>query len=319
MSEPTKTKFDLSSLAGVLSFYKDPTIPYEKKPEIIYKCFEHCAEKHIPLATAAFKACDGFGEVAFLWVWYILIECMTNKHFKFLEVGVYKGRTLAMISLIAQHLQRHAEIYGVTPLTDAADKYSKYTPGMPESYLYAIKNNIWIANSVAASSTPFLLGKPEVRMPSIIKGFSQEYPTICETANRGPYDIVYIDGCHDYEVVVSDIKHYGSMIKQGGFLVMDDASSEVPHAFGQFLGHPDVARAVRDTLSNDKTFVELMTVGHMRVWYKVGLTDVVTPVDNSPGVCVIEPRIETVGDARAKQKLILERGPHCGDVTQFGA
>jgi hypothetical protein len=302
-ASPPQVKFELSSLGGVLSFYKDPAIPHDKKPQIIYKCFEACAKSQIPSIVQAFNACEGFGEVAFLWVWYILLQYMTSPEIKCLEIGVYKGRTLAMLALIARALNKNCTLYGVTPLTEAGDKFSTYPPGVPENYLYAIKQTLWTAWSIGNKHLP-----PQTySMPTIVKGLSQEYPVICETSNRSPYDIVYIDGCHDYEVVCSDIKHYGAMLKQGGFLVFDDGASDVPHAFGQFLGHPDVAKAIRDCVTPDKTYAEMMMVGHMRVFYKVGMSHEVKPVDNTPDVKVIEP-----GNGR---RIVIDRGAHCGEAV----
>ena len=83
------------------------------------------------------------------------------------------------------------------------------------------------------------------------------------------YDIIFIDGCHDYENVCLDINNYSEMLKPGGYLVLDDASLFLHNAFGIFLGHPDVGKAIIDNLDNNNKFIHLYAVGHNRVWRKI--------------------------------------------------
>ncbi len=90
-----------------------------------------------------------------------------------------------------------------------------------------------------------------------------------EAAARGQYDILFIDGCHDYPVVVQDIQNYLPMLKNGGLLVMDDASLYIEKPFGQFHGHPDVGQAIKDKLDGRTDVKHLFAVGHNRVWRKL--------------------------------------------------
>lgn len=43
---------------------------------------------------------------------------------------------------------------------------------------------------------------------------------------RGPFDVIYIDGDHTYNGCQSDLKRWAPHVKQGGFLVIDDYGSE---------------------------------------------------------------------------------------------
>lgn len=194
----------------------------------------------------------GYGEYAFSWNWYLLVQNMPS-NFKFLEIGVYCGRILALIKLISQLQEKNAYIYGVTPLSDAGDEYSKYAS---IDYLQIIKHNF---------------AKSNVSMDTvqIIQGFSQHENIIKQARDDGNFDIIFIDGCHDYEIVCSDISNYSNMLNIGGYLVMDDASSLLEDAYGEYKGHMGVGKAIRDILDNDSRFVHLFAVAHTRVWKRI--------------------------------------------------
>lgn len=56
-------------------------------------------------------------------------------------------------------------------------------------------------------------------------------------------DIVYIDGCHQYEYVKRDILNYSKIVKVGGFVAGHDYCSQHPgvmQAVDEFCGKPDV-------------------------------------------------------------------------------
>ena len=91
---------------------------------------------------------------------------------------------------------------------------------------------------------------------------------------HGLYDIVYIDGGHDYETVINDIELTNKILKKDGLLIMDDASSflEFNHNHEGFTGHKDVAQAIKDKIDLDNTYVHLFACGHNRVWRKIWIT-----------------------------------------------
>lgn len=232
-----------ATLENVCSYYR------RQKPdrhEIIYKRFEANIDQE--LATKFNKA-DGFGELAFCWNWRLLVQEMSDS-FKFLEVGVYKGRVLALIQLYATELNKNASLYGVTPLASIGDKYSQYDA---VNYVQAIETNFATMGSSLENTT-------------IIKGLSTDLKVQTCASGYGPYDIIYIDGGHDYETVCKDIEAFLPMLKKGGYLVLDDASLFLENPFGRFLGHEDVCRAIKDTLDARTDLTHLFAVGHNRVW-----------------------------------------------------
>lgn len=229
-----------------------PLLMPDERNQFVYTIFDGNARKDAELA-AAFEACDGFGEMAFAWNWKLLVDAMPADSFKFLEVGVYKGRVLGLIGLCARRTGRTVFLHGVTPLCTIGDKYSRYD----ESNYFADIHGA--------------LGKCGVRTDALQLhiGLSQDPAILRSAAAGGPYDCVFIDGCHDYEVVVADIKAYLPLVKVGGYFVMDDSSLYIEKPYGQFLGHPDVSRAAKEHLTEEAGVKHIVAIGHNQVWQRV--------------------------------------------------
>ncbi len=242
---------EFATLEDVVAYYKDPRIPMAQKHAMIYQMFGTLVHEKIPEIHALFDKTEGFGEVPFCWHWY-LAALQAPTAFRFLEVGVYKGRVLAIMQALANQLGKQATLVGVSPLSGDGDKYSGYEP---VDYFAAIQRAFSNSNLTFANT-------------QLIQGFSQDPITIMEAEKQGPYDIVYIDGCHDYDVVVQDIQNYIPLLKAGGLFVMDDASLFLEAPYGRFMGHPDVAAAIRDVLDKRTDMEHLYAVGHNRVWRK---------------------------------------------------
>lgn len=238
------------TLQEVIDYYAKGEL---NRHEVIYKKFdENVTTKNADLSKA-FNLGDGFGEHSFCWNWHLLVEAM-KPAFSFLEIGVYKGRTLGVIQILANQMNKKASIIGITPLTNQGDKYSTYPN---ENYSNSLLNNLT------------RMGINDIDSINIIKGFSNDKASIEEASASSQFDIIFIDGCHDYEVVCQDIKNYVPMLKSGGYLVMDDASLLLEKPFGQFLGHKDVCQAIKDTIDGDSSLKHVFAVGHNRVWTKL--------------------------------------------------
>jgi hypothetical protein len=204
----------------------------------------------------------GYGEDPFHYLWWILLDKIQEKFgcIRFLEIGVFKGQVLSLVPYIAKTKGYGCEFKGVTPLSGAGDKYATYGA---EDYL-AIITEVFKHFQV-----------PFDRSQNLIHGFSTNENTI-EIIKKNKYNLLYIDGSHDYEDVVSDINLMHDILDVGGYLVMDDASSslEMPLSrFGKksFNGHPDVAKAIDDFLIKDSRYKHLFACGHNRVFRKEGL------------------------------------------------
>ena len=223
----------------------------------IYNYFEQQVDKydfllkHIDIIT---NYQLGYGEKAFRYLW-LLIFSQLHQDDKFLEIGVFKGSILALSQLSAIALGKNIYTYGLTPLDNIGDKYSSY---IKEDYNYCISYLYKLLNL----NTNNTLIIPGLSTNDIVKQM---------TAKEGPYGVVYIDGGHDYETVINDIIFTDTILKPGGLLVMDDASSLLqlgPNHRG-FDGHYEVGLAIQNTLDINNRYKHLFACGHNRVWKKI--------------------------------------------------
>lgn len=219
--------------------------------KIIYDNFKKNVEENKELMDS-FWSCEGCGELSFTWSWKILVDSLPD-NFKFLEIGVYQGRVLSQVGMLAKNINKKCIILGVTPLSTSGDKYSNYKKA---NYLKIIQQNFKKLNNTIDNL-------------KIIKGYSQDKDIIECVKMQEKYNMIFIDGSHDYEDVVHDILTYSKLLLIGGYLVMDDSSLYLNDSYGQFKGHPDVSKACKDYLENNPDFEELYAVGHNRVWRKI--------------------------------------------------
>jgi hypothetical protein len=182
----------------------------------------------------------GFGERSFLWMWKLLVQELPPD-FSFLEIGVFRGQILGLIRMLAPS----ASITGITPL-DSSD-------GHWESDYKA---------DIALLHDTFNLTQP-----TIIKGLSND-DTVLAEAGKQRYDIIYIDGGHTYECARHDVFVYSSMVKVGGYLVIDDCANRYRVPDGMFRGIEPVSRAVDELLPNE-FYKEVLSVVHNRVFKRI--------------------------------------------------
>lgn len=195
----------------------------------------------------------GYGEKPFMYLWSMVFSQMHDQG-KFLEIGVFKGSILALSQLVTREIGIDMNTFGLTPLNNTGDKYSNYDT---DNYEYAI------------SLFHHLLDL-DTDKTSIIQGLSTDNDTKQSARDNGPYGILYIDGGHDYDTVINDIDLCTEILKPGGILVMDDASSllNLSSDHKGFKGHPEVGLAIRDHIDTKDTYKHLFACGHNRVWIK---------------------------------------------------
>lgn len=196
----------------------------------------------------------GFGELPFHYLWLLLVGKMT-KDFKFLEIGVYKGSILSLVKLISNELDKSPQIYGISPLDFTGDKYLNRYDDV--NYLECI-GQLYAHFNLDISTT------------ILIKGLSTDENIKQSILEEGLFDIVYIDGSHNYDDVVSDIKLSNQLIKTGGYIVIDDSSSLLNMGIKSiFKGHDDVGNAVKDLLESNPNYKHLFACGHNRIFKKI--------------------------------------------------
>lgn len=189
----------------------------------------------------------GFGEDAFHSMWWLLLQEFSPK--KMLEIGVFRGQVISLWALICQHLQKRSlEIHGISPFSPLGDSVSDYPKEI--DYLSDVIETFRFWN---------------LAVPVLVKALSTDTKAIVHISSRN-WNLIYIDGSHDYEVALADYRLCRDCLAPGGLLVLDDASlytSFRPPTFS-FAGHPGPSRVAREHADKEMRF--LGAVGHNNVY-----------------------------------------------------
>jgi predicted O-methyltransferase YrrM len=186
----------------------------------------------------------GFGDRALNAMWHYIF---TTKQWwgvpdkaKLLEIGVYKGATLALWGMIGQQIGKDFDIYGLTKLdTEMADEYHTHEPISQEVIDSVLDHFGAKATIINADSRD-----DDVPVPDDL-------------------DLLFIDGGHDYATVVNDIQKYVPKVKPGGLVVFDDVAPDDPSYDHWFRGLEGVTQAVTGFAENHK---EVLRCGYVRVY-----------------------------------------------------
>jgi len=227
------------SLRGPTEFYLD--------------CFRYFNER-LPAEVREHRAYfrqrrRGLNEDAMHVMWFLLFR--EFKPANFLEIGVYRGQTLSLAALLSRLNGVTCRVQGVSPFTAAGDAVSRYLEKV--DYLRDTLENF----------EHFSLPRPE-----LLKAFSTDAEAKAMIRST-PWEMVYIDGNHDYEVARQDWEVCAESVKAGGVVVLDDASLETafrPPLFAT-AGHPGPSRVALEV--DTGKFREIMRVGHNRVFQRI--------------------------------------------------
>ena len=190
----------------------------------------------------------GFGEDAFHAFWYQVFK--EFRPIRCLEIGVYRGQTVSLWQLLSRHFGiRDTSIYGMTPLVAANDEVSLYPDLDYKSDILQNFENFEI---------------PPIK-------FFQDYSTSNPSQSfirEGNWDLVYIDGGHDFDIVKKDFENALIGLKPNGILVLDDSSLFLVYEpiVGAFKGHPGPSRVLNEFAI--KEMEHLLTVGHLNLLRK---------------------------------------------------
>ena len=113
-----------------------------------------------------------------------------------------------------------------------------------------------------------------MQKPKIIKSLSASQESR-EFIKSKKWDLIYVDGSHDYEDVVRDVEISINNLKSGGFLVLDDSSLftefdpelNVKFKVKSFKGHEGPSTVFQEMLKR-KDCTHFLGVGHNNVFVK---------------------------------------------------
>ncbi len=217
---------------------------YNKMDKFFYYHLPFPLIKHRIFFSSNFR---GFGEDAFHSMWYLLFSEFKPK--QCLEIGVYRGQMITLWSLISKLLKFKTEIAALAPFKPASDKDSKYL------------ENIDYLNDTKKNHEFFDLQQPE---------YCIEYSTsrkAKEFIQSKKWDLIFIDGNHDYEVVKSDFELSMNNLSKNGFIVMDDSSLYFDFnqkKYGGFTGHPGPSKVAKEIGMKQMKFFG--AVGHNNIF-----------------------------------------------------
>lgn len=190
----------------------------------------------------------GFGEDAFHAMWFLLMR--EYQPLNCLEIGVYRGQVISLWGLITRELNLPCKIYGISPFTPAGDQVSVYL------------KNIDYKKDTLKHHNHFC-----IKEPLLLKAFSTDTDAQ-ELIKTRLWNLIYIDGSHDYEVALADYEICKANLAEGGLLVMDDSSlyTDYHPPLFSFAGHPGPSCVVRDLAMKEMNFIG--GVGHNNVFMK---------------------------------------------------
>ena len=141
-------------------------------------------------------------------------------------------------------------LHGISPFTPAGDKVSVYL------------RDIDYLTDTLEHHRHFGL-----QAPTLIRALSTD-PDAVEYIRTGRWDLIYIDGNHDYDVALADYQICRDSLADGGLLVMDDSSlyTDYQPPLFSFAGHPGPSRVVQELAMKELNFIG--AVGHNNVFMK---------------------------------------------------
>jgi len=194
----------------------------------------------------------GFGEDAFHAMWRFLL--LEFKPINILEIGVYRGQVISLLSLMSKKFNIQSNIWGLSPLSPDSDSVSEY---IDLDYQKDIENNFKIL---------------KLDKPNLFRAFSTDDKAISFMKSKN-WDLIYVDGSHDYQVVFEDANNSISNLSKNGILVIDDSSLYTDfnlevEGVSIFRGHPGPSK-VLNLLIDDDRIRYLFGVGHNNVFIKI--------------------------------------------------
>lgn len=188
----------------------------------------------------------GFGEDAFHVMWFLLFQEFKPR--SFLEIGVYRGQTLSLAALLARTFGRPCNVCGVSPFSPAGDSVTRYRQAV--DYHQDTLDNF----------AHFDLPKP-----ALVRALSTD-PAAVASISGQQWDMIYIDGNHDYEIACRDWELCSRNVKPGGIIVLDDSGLTTRYRPPFFAtgGHPGPSRLAAEI--DRQGYGEILQVGHNRVF-----------------------------------------------------
>jgi Methyltransferase domain len=241
-----RRRFDSAlSFTEAARYYRDRNELYA----YMHHYFHHLAPAQLRQHRAFFSVQGrGFGEDALHAMWWLLLE--EFKPESCLEIGVFRGQVISLWTAIAGIVGYSCDVHGISPFSALSDQVSRYSDAIDYHA------------DVLSFFEHF-----QLQRPTLVRALSSDPEAIRHISSR-KWDLMYIDGGHDYETVVADYRVCTNSLAEGGLLVLDDSSlyTSFRAPSFSFAGHPGPSKVMLDYAMHELTF--LGGVGHNNVFSK---------------------------------------------------
>lgn len=245
----SKSKKDFLDYNLTINQIKDSITDRRQVYNFFHQYYWHYAPQWlIDHRTYFSKENRGFGEDAFHAFWYLLLRDYPVKNL--LEIGVYRGQVISLWALIGKKLDKEFNIHAISPFEAVSDGTTEFIKTI--DYYSDIITNFTYFN---------------LPIPSLHKGLSTDNQMIDILASK-KWDIIYIDGNHNYEVVKQDFYNSIKNLSQEGFIILDDSALYTDYrpplyATSGHTGPSKLAMEIRSVCT------EILSVGHNRIFRKL--------------------------------------------------
>jgi len=170
--------------------------------------------------------------------WLDIIPCTNDTPIKYGEVGVCNGHNIISVE---KHYANHPEskLYAIDPWMDY-DEYKEYKGEQDNNYNNCIHN---INKTNIQSKVIICREKSEDALPKFEDNF---------------FDIMYIDGSHEYEYVVKDCILSLPKVKSGGYIIFDDMQyGPIKRACDDIFGKSNEVILVKEIVDHQRIYRKL--------------------------------------------------------------
>lgn len=192
----------------------------------------------------------GFGEHVFHVMWSMLLQEFKPRNF--LEIGVFRGQVISLVALWNRIHGLPCDVHGISPFSGAGDSSSTYRQNF-DYYQDTLQNFDYF----------------HLPHPNLVRAYSTDPEAVALIRSR-QWEMIYIDGNHDYEIVLKDWDECSRSVKSGGVIVLDDAGITPRYYPDKYAcrGHEGPSRLAEEI--DRSRFREILQVGHNRAFQKIG-------------------------------------------------
>lgn len=188
----------------------------------------------------------GCGEDPFHAMWFLIFK--EFRPINCLEIGVYRGQTISLWALLSRYFEYQTNISAISPFAPVGDEVSVY------------EDTLDYFNDTLENFNHFILPLPE-----FCKALSTNIQAV-DLIKSKKWDLIYIDGGHDYDVVLHDTECAIQNLSTNGLIVMDDSSLffDFSSKNGRFQGHDGPSLVTKEML-DAKRLELVLGVGHNNI------------------------------------------------------